>query len=781
MVSEIQQSPDRGSHSGLSQEQEKEDKMIGVVLDERYKIVELIGEGGMGSIYRAEDQRLTNRPVAVKIIHPHLQLTDIFVERFEVEQQALAKVRSPHIVAIQDVGEYQHRPYFVMEYIEGQGLDVLMKREGALPLPQVVNIAEQVARALDAAHQEGVIHRDVKPSNILLSDPVVKLTDFGVARLEDSPHLTSGGVVGTALYMAPDQIDPDGKVDRRSDVYSLGAVLYHMLTGKPPFDYDTQWKVAQAHLAKKPLPPRRLSRNVTRPVEKVVLKALQKKREGRYASAGALAQALKEAASAKPARLSRSSLLIAVLFGLLMLLGIALGKSMIGAIPTSAPTVAAAAVPSLTSTPTETATPQVSGPRTGTPTPLSSSPTTISSFVFATGVDDAGQPLGQGTTFRPKDREVYAFFDYSGLSDGIPIRWAWYLNGRKIEEGQDAWSKGQSGTTYLKIGTKTGYLTPGSYRLDLFLGDGPVAGGLVRSGTFAVEIERIRTEIVEEETPTPTVTPTPPLARMLYTVWSEQGYQVYTANTDGSDSWFAAGPANSPSWSPDGQQISFSGEAGIAEGIGLYTMRIGEEPKRYVSKEVRHTRWSPDGTRIAYDAQRVGFASSKLFLCPLEKVPYECELLGLPGEMPDWNPQGDMLVYRDCDEEGNCSLSIVDVDHAGGMTRRRPIPNTGDDFSPDWSPDGSLILFSRKVNEHDFDIYTIKLDGSELRRLTSTVYLEVTPSWTPDGQQILFRSNRGGDWGIYIMKADGTSQRKIIDAPTGTDWGIATIDATGLP
>jgi serine/threonine protein kinase len=779
MAREMPQNSEQGARS------EDKDKMIGVVLDGRYEIVELIGEGGMGSIYKAKDQRLAGRPVAVKIIHPHLQLTDLFVERFKVEQQALAKVRSPHIVAIQDVGEYQYRPYFVMEYIEGQGLDTLLKREGSLPMSQAVGIAEQVAKALDAAHQEGIIHRDVKPSNILIGgpsdSPIVKLTDFGVARLEDAPHLTTGGVVGTALYMSPDQIDPDGKVDLRSDVYSLGAVLYHMLTGRPPFDYDTQWKVAQAHLAKEPPSLHRLNRNVAKPVENVVLKALSKKKERRYASAGELARALKEATVAKPRQLSWLWVPTTALLGLLFLLGIALGKSVIatygsaGGIvltPAPTPTAAVAAVPGPAATPTEMAAPPVSKSPTETPTPLPPPRFVISSFVFATSVDSAGQPLGQGTAFRPEDGEVYAFFDYSGMADGLPIHWAWYLNDRQIEERQARWAKGESGTAYLKIGKRAGVLAPGSYRLDLWVNDGlaPVAGKPLRSGAFTVEAKAA-----------PAAIPTPALARMLYTIWVNQDYQIYTANTDGSDSWFAAGPGDSPSWSPDGQQIAFNGRGGMADGVGLYIMRIGGEPQRYVSQEVRHTRWSPDGTRIAYDSLRTGFVLSKLFLCLLDKEPYECELPGLPGEMPAWNPQGNMLVYRDCDEEGNCSLSIVDVDRAGAMTGQRRIPNTGNDFSPDWSPDGNFIVYSRKVSESDFNIYTIRPDGSDLKRLTGTPYLEVTPSWTPDGRQILFRSNRGDSWGIYIMNADGTNQRKIIDAPTGPDWGIASTSVTRLP
>jgi serine/threonine protein kinase len=771
MVSEIPQDPEQDSHP--------KDKMIGVVVGGRYKIIELIGEGSMGSIYKAEDQRLAGRPVAVKIIHPHLQLADTFVERFKVEQQALAKVRSPHIVAIQDVGEHQHRSYFVMEYIEGQGLDTLLESEKALSLPQVVNIAEQVAKALDAAHQEGIIHRDVKPSNILLSGPddslLVKLTDFGVARLEGAPHLTDGGVIGTALYMSPDQIDPDGKVDRRSDVYSLGAVLYRMLTGKPPFDYDTQWKVAQAHLAKEPPPPRRLNKEITRPVEKVILKALRKDRETRYASASALAQALKEAASARPRRISWLWVPVTALLGLLLLIGIALGKSVIGAAPP--PSAMVAAVPSPTPTPLEVTTPPAIGPSLETPTLLPSPPFVISSFVFASGVDDNGQPLGQGVTFRPNDREVYAFFDYSGMVNGLPIRWAWYLGGQQmqIEKEWDTWTKGESGTAYLKIGTREKNLAPGLYRLDLFVDD-----NFVKSGTFTVEAE---VEAVEQGTPPPTATPTPtPVpARMLYTIWVNQDYQIYTANTDGSDSWFAAGPGDGPSWSPDGRQIAFSGRGGMAEGVGLYTMRIGDTPQRYVSEEVRRTRWSPDGTRIAYDSIRTGFATSKLFLCLPEKEPYECEIPGLPGEMPSWSPQGDKLVYRDCDEKGNCSLSIVDVDLAGAMTGRRRIPNTGDDFSPDWSPDGNYIVFSRKVSESDFDIYAIRPDGSGLRKLTGAAELEVTPCWTPDGRQILFRSNRGNTWSIYIMDTNGLNRRKVIDAPTGPDWGRASMDVTRLP
>jgi parallel beta-helix repeat protein len=263
-----------------------------------YQIVEELGRGGMAVVYRAYQPSL-NRYVAIKVLPPQLGIDQQFVERFQREARAAARLRHPNIVVVHDVGHQDGIYYIVMEYLEGRTLKQVVEQEGSLPLERVARIVEQVAAALDYAHQEGFVHRDVKPANIFVGKgDHVTLTDFGIAKAaSETQQLTrTGMLVGTPEYMSPEQAQ-GAAVDRRTDLYALGIVLYHMLVGRVPYQGTTPHATLHAILYEPPPPPRKIKPNIPAAVEAVVLKAIAKQPNQRYQSGAELATALRAALS----------------------------------------------------------------------------------------------------------------------------------------------------------------------------------------------------------------------------------------------------------------------------------------------------------------------------------------------------------------------------------------------------------------------------------------------------------------------------------------------------
>lgn len=270
------------------------------LLHGRYRLVAPLARGGMAEVWEGVDDILT-RPIAVKVLHPHLGSDEGFQERFRREAINAARLAHPNVVATFDTGEDDGAAFIVMELIRGRTLrQVLQDQGGALPAWLARDIGIQVADALHHAHEAGIIHRDVKPANILVCDndagpPQVKVADFGIARAgaDDGADLTQPGtLLGTAKYLSPEQVE-GGEPTPRSDVYALGVVLYEALTGRPPFAFDTEVATAMAHVHSEPLTPRQLRAGIPRSIEAVVLRAMAKDPGQRYASAADLAGALR--------------------------------------------------------------------------------------------------------------------------------------------------------------------------------------------------------------------------------------------------------------------------------------------------------------------------------------------------------------------------------------------------------------------------------------------------------------------------------------------------------
>ncbi|MBM2850281.1 MAG: Protein kinase protein, partial [Anaerolineales bacterium] len=257
-----------------------------------YRVVEQVGVGGMATVYKAYQPSM-DRYVAIKILPHYLSQDPEFVKRFQREARAIAKLEHAHILPVHDYGEYEGIAYIVMRYVEAGTLKDRMA-QGQLPLDEIGRLIEQIGGALDYAHRLGVIHRDIKPGNVLLdTQGDTYLSDFGLARMmEATQQLTASGVgLGTPAYMSPEQ-GQGVKVDHRSDIYSLGVILYEMVTGHVPFEAETPMAVVIKHITD-PLPlPRTVKPDVPEPIERVILRALAKDPAHRYQTAGEFVQAL---------------------------------------------------------------------------------------------------------------------------------------------------------------------------------------------------------------------------------------------------------------------------------------------------------------------------------------------------------------------------------------------------------------------------------------------------------------------------------------------------------
>ena len=268
----------------------------GKILGNRYEIIEKVGNGGMATVYRAEDKVL-KRNVAVKVLKDEFTTDEEFIKRFEIEAQSAARLTHPNIVSIYDVGSEDNLYYIVMELIRGKTLkEIIVEERGPLPWKWSVNVAIQIASALEMAHKNNIIHRDIKPHNIIITeDGIAKVTDFGIAKAVSNSTITAfGTTIGSVHYFSPEHAR-GGFTDAKSDLYSLGVVMYEMVTGRVPFDADTPVSVALKHMQEEPEEPIELNPNLPSAVNRIIMKALKKDTTLRYQSATDMLADLRQA------------------------------------------------------------------------------------------------------------------------------------------------------------------------------------------------------------------------------------------------------------------------------------------------------------------------------------------------------------------------------------------------------------------------------------------------------------------------------------------------------
>jgi serine/threonine-protein kinase len=288
------------------------DTLINTLFDGRYRIIRKLGSGGMANVYLAEDEELGRR-VAIKILNDRYANDELFIERFRREAKSAAALSHPNIVSIYDRGEAEGTYYIAMEVIEGRSLKEMILTRGPLPITTALTLAREILDALSFAHRHGIIHRDIKPHNILIGERL-KVTDFGIARAGASQMTEAGSIMGTAQYLSPEQAR-GAPVTAASDLYSVGIVLYEMLTGKVPFTGDSPIEIAMKHLNDPPRPPSRIRPEIPAELDAVVLRVLAKEPEDRYQSAEEFSEDLTRVEAGLPVSPETTEAATAILSG----------------------------------------------------------------------------------------------------------------------------------------------------------------------------------------------------------------------------------------------------------------------------------------------------------------------------------------------------------------------------------------------------------------------------------------------------------------------------------
>lgn len=707
-----------------------DDAMLGRVLG-GCRIVSILGKGGMAVVYKAY-QESVGRFVAIKVLSPALANDPRFVERFRREALAVARLRHPNIIQVFDAGREGGHHYIIMELVEGGTLGDRM-RQGLLSPALAAAILSPVADALDHAHRAGIIHRDIKPSNILFTkegQPV--LSDFGIARALQTSQLTTTGVfIGTPEYVSPESVEGQS-LDARSDVYSLGVVLYQMLTGRVPFSARTPTAVLYGHVYKTPPSPRSLNPGINLALEQAVLTALAKNPRDRYSSAGELARHVQtevesppdaHRAVLQPARnmrtpallgplrrnlaeeISRAPIWAQVLVGGLMLVSLvalAWGLADLGR---------------AAGTPVQVA-----------PTPHPTTPTAAT----LTAMPVQTVPLPVQPTLR------------AAAAVGTPER--------------------ASPTTVLRV---TSALMP--------------TVTLVPPKPTPVAPTPPYTPTLTPRRPTPTLVPVPlpgsGRGRIAFVSERDSGdAEIYIMNADGSGEkrlTASAGHDWSPAFSPDGTRIAYasSRDAVTQDVHNIYSMDVsGKNVVRLTFNRAwdDFPSWSPDGRRLAF----VSTADNNAEIFVMNSDGTDVRRLTYVARddvEPAWSPDGQRLALSS-DRSGTHQIYIMSV----GSQAYTQVTRAGANRHPAWSPDGTRLAFYSD-RDGNSEIYVVDLASGSEKRLTHNPAQDEHPTWSPYEDAIAFWSNRGGSTNdVYVMWADGTGVTRLTSS-TASDgaptWG----------
>jgi serine/threonine-protein kinase len=694
--------------------------MIGQVLKGIYRIVDKVGAGGFASVYLGRKLD-SNEVVAIKVLKQEYTDNPRFVERFRREAAMVSRLQHDNIVRMLDYGVDGDVHFLIMEFVQGKTLAEIMDERQALPVDEAVAIAIQVCRALEAAQRAQVVHRDIKPQNIMVTaGGTVKVMDFGIARMSSMDSLTqTGQFMGTPRYLSPEMVQ-GRDVDVRSDLYALGIVLYEMLVGNAPFVADSPWALMRHQIETPPprLQPQR--QDVPAWLEEVVAKALAKQREDRYQTPSEMLVALHSKTDETPSishlvlrpppghpkRRALRPVAVGVALGFLIL-ALVLGPSILRQFHpetiTPEPPAATLAAQVITSTlapthtPVPSSTPTLAPPTaTETQPPLADTPTPAVTIIVATST---ASPTTEPTSE-------------------------------------------------------------------------PSSTPAPPTHTAVPEVTRAPTETATELPPTPP--PPPPSGalngRLAFSV-VEGGsgmYILYSANPDGSDLRWLGNHLRQPGYRQDGAVLIANGQGASMNDLWEVDPNSGVTSRSRGFPEDEHPIWlqSKQGYHVCFGSTRHGDGQWRLYV---GERPISYGSGEVRGRYPVWLP-GESVAYNGCDygfgTSSRCGLYRVSM--WGGT----PMQLTSDPNDVPTGAGDAGVLFMRQA-DGNWEIYLIAPTGGNPRRLTDNSAHDGLATFSPDGKTIAFVSNRSGTWSVWLMNRDGGEQRKSFDLPLGGGYGPA--------
>ena len=757
----------------------------------RYQILEEIAAGGQATVYRARDLTL-GRIVALKILHPHLARNAQFRERFLREARTAASLTHLNVVVVYEVDEEAGQLYMAMEFLPSS-LHDKVRGDGALSVEEAIDITRHVARALQAAHALGIVHRDLKPQNIMLTeDGVPKVTDFGIARAAEFATMTAtGAIMGTPQYMSPEQARGERVDDIRSDIYSLGIVLYEMLTGHTPLERNTIQEVMRHHLGHRETPLDALADlDLPSGVGALLERLLAKDATDRYQAPTEVIRALDRAVTVVgPAQPRRDA-------------------------PSSErwPCAETPRPPRETAphSPREAPQDRLQAARVAKPLPIPASLIGIPKSLIGQGVGVKGIVVriilvlwgivllwGGGTDI--SEEEIFAglltlvagfvtLFAATPMLRGREVRLGLLgrrrLNGLFVAGGIVLFIVGIALTSDNQVGP--GASPPASETTPRLAPPAPALpdttdAPALASPAAAVPAPTVAPEVSQPAPPVPVtasafaVAPAAALGRIAFTSDRDGDYEIYVMNLENFGlTKLTNNPADDryPSWSLEGTRIAFSSDRDGSDDI--YVMKADGSDLIHLTDlpaNEREPSWSPDGTRIAFSSERDGRAEIYVVNVDGSGV---TRLTSKPAldTRPSWSPDNKRIVFSS-NREGNWDIWLMNAD---GSDQTNLTNNSGDDLQASWSPDGSRIAFSSNRDEGHWEIYVMNTDGSNQTNLTNSSGEDVWPSWSPDGKSIAFSSTgfaadtRGGRRDLYAMKADGSQLTRLTDNPASEVW-----------